>query len=216
MLPSRAPERHHHSIPGPCLQAYIDSLKEPFCLAERAILFVVGFEFGIGDPYPHVGKQLRALGVRDDGDRSAKIDIQQMAWNFLRDRWANAFAVLSVLVACGWLGTCPRRPQASCWGSWAGAGGRGLGCSTYRGGLAGAGPSTARLRSPAAHPPTPLRSLNTTLSLRYPPEKIAATAVFLALQVGRMLGAYRRQTFVLHTLCLRCLEQAPWRPVSGE
>ena len=51
---------------------------------------MVGFEFGIGDPYPHVAKQLRALGLTDVGDRSAKIEVQQMAWNFLRDRWAPA------------------------------------------------------------------------------------------------------------------------------
>ncbi|KAI8472633.1 MAG: cyclin-like protein [Monoraphidium minutum] len=94
-------------------KAYLDGLKEPFNLAERAILFVVGFEFGIGDPYPHVAKQLRALGLGDGGDRSVKIEVQQMAWNFLRD------------------------------------------------------------------------SLNTTLCLRYAPEKIAATAVYLSFQVYR-------------------------------
>lgn len=78
-------------------QAYIDSLKEPFNLAERAVLFVVGFEFGIGDPYPHVAKQLRALGLTDEGDRNAKIEVQQMAWNFLRDRWGLA-------MRGGWVG----------------------------------------------------------------------------------------------------------------
>jgi hypothetical protein len=81
--------------PTPNPQAYIDALKEPFCLAERAILFVVGFTFGIGDPYPHVAKQLRALGLSDERDRNAKIEIQQMAWNFLRDRCAVAVGCLS-------------------------------------------------------------------------------------------------------------------------
>jgi hypothetical protein len=80
-----------HATPPP--QAYLDSLKEPFCLAERAILFVVGFEFGLGDPYPHVAKQLRALGLTDEADRSAKIAIQQNAWNILRDRFGVAAAV---------------------------------------------------------------------------------------------------------------------------
>ncbi|GBF93302.1 hypothetical protein Rsub_06034 [Raphidocelis subcapitata] len=93
-------------------KAYLDGLREPFCLAERAILFAVGFEFGIGDPYPHVAKQLFALGLTDS-EHAAKVEVQQMAWNFLRD------------------------------------------------------------------------SLSTTVCLRHPPEKIAATAVFLSFQVYR-------------------------------
>ena len=94
-LGAPAPGRAAHAraaatLPRARAQAYIEALKEPFCLAERAILFVVGFQFGVGDPYPHVAKQLRALGLTDGADRAAKMEVQQMAWNFLRDRRARA------------------------------------------------------------------------------------------------------------------------------
>lgn len=77
---------HSHTFKHTRAQVYLEGLKEGFCIAERAILFVVGFEFNIGDPYPHVAKQLRALGLSDETDRNAKIEVQQLAWNLLRDR----------------------------------------------------------------------------------------------------------------------------------
>jgi cyclin T len=86
-------------------RAYIDGLKEPFCVAERAILFATGFQFGIGDPYPHVAKQLHALGLRDEAGapraRSAKTEVQQMAFCFLRDRCVAAAVVVVVVVGGG-------------------------------------------------------------------------------------------------------------------
>ena len=77
-------------------RAYIDGLKEPFALAERALLYALGFEFSIGDPYPHVASQMRALGMTQPGSivpLAACFEVRQLAWNFALDSLATTLCL---------------------------------------------------------------------------------------------------------------------------
>lgn len=166
----------HPSCPLPP-QGYLESLKEPFCIAERALLFALDFSFDVADPYPHVTRHLRALGLTDEADRAAKLEVQQLAWCFLRDR-------------CGAPPVRAGPPSRVAFESLP-RGAHGVDATQRRGGGAARGPvpraSPDQTHSPLAPTPPPnthhRRSLSCTVSLTHPPEKIAAAVIFLSLLI---------------------------------
>lgn len=69
----------------PGAQNVFEMLRENVLVAERALLYTLGFNFRIEKPYQHItARALRFQGVEPEGVRF----LTQIAWNFVNDRCA--------------------------------------------------------------------------------------------------------------------------------
>ena len=64
----------------------MEEAKEQVLMAERAVLYTLGFDLNLDQPYKHLLDKLTTLNLLKPTADSPYKNLMQMAWNFINDR----------------------------------------------------------------------------------------------------------------------------------